>query len=148
MAATARSPYDSLYKDLIVTVIITKNCGYDNLRKWLAQHHMSPHGQAYLTLSNDLVEMMNSGNFELDPLKPKPKRGNRNKNKNKNKNKKKGEKDKKTVRAIVESIPIIPTMDKPDSVEDKGPDSDKDYSVDNGLDAISEGDNSSKENNI
>ena len=64
MDAAARSPYDTLYKDLVVTIIMTKNCGYNSLRKWLTQHHMGPQGQAYLTSSNDQVEMMNSGNFE------------------------------------------------------------------------------------
>ena len=77
MNAAARSPYDSLYKNLVVTIIMTKNCGYDSLRKWLAQHHMGPNGQAYPTSSNELVEMMNSGTFEPDHFKPKSKRGNR-----------------------------------------------------------------------
>ena len=44
MNVAAQSPYDTLYKDLIVTIIMTKNCGYDSLRKWLAQHHMDPTG--------------------------------------------------------------------------------------------------------
>ena len=66
MNAAAQSPYDSLYKDLIVTIIMTKNCGYSSLRTWLAQNHMGPNGQAYPTSSNDLVEMMNSGLFEPD----------------------------------------------------------------------------------
>ena len=44
MDATMRRPYDTIYKDLVVTIIMTKNCGYNSLRKWLAQHHMDPHG--------------------------------------------------------------------------------------------------------
>ena len=80
MNAANRSPYDILYKDLVVTIIMTKNCGYDSLRKWLSKQHMGPHGQAYPTSFNELVEMMNSGNFEPDPYKSKSKRTNRNKN--------------------------------------------------------------------
>ena len=44
MNAAARNPYDILYKDLIVTIIMTKNCGYGSLRKWLAQNQMGPNG--------------------------------------------------------------------------------------------------------
>ena len=65
---------------------------------------------------NDLVEMMNSGTFELVPFKPRSKRGNR-----KN-NKKKEEKDKETVRAIVEPISNIPATDALDPAEDEVPD--------------------------
>ena len=36
MNVAARSPYDILCKDLIGTIIMTKNCVYDSLRKWLA----------------------------------------------------------------------------------------------------------------
>ena len=120
-----------------------KNCGYDNLRKWLAQHHMGPNGQAYPTSSNDLVEMMNSGPFQTDSFKPRSKRFNRNK-----KNKKKEEKDEEIVGAIVEPIPNTPTTDEPDPAEDEVPDSDNDESIDNNLDALSKGDNSSEEDNI
>ena len=73
MDVAALSPYDTLYKHLVVSIIMTKNCGYDSLRKWLAQHHMGPNSQAYPTSSNDLVEMMNSGNFEPDPFQSKSK---------------------------------------------------------------------------
>ena len=69
--AAAWRPYDILYMDLIVTIIMTKNCGYGSLRKWLAQNQMSPGAQAYPTKSNDLVEMMNSKTFEPNPVKPK-----------------------------------------------------------------------------
>ena len=71
---------------------MTKNCGYDSIRKWLAQQYTGPNGQAYLTLSNDVVEMMNNGNFEPDSFKSRSKRLNWNKNKNK-KNKGKDEKN-------------------------------------------------------
>ena len=140
MNAAAQSPYDYLYKDLFTTIIMIKNCGFNSLRKWMAQHHMSPNGQTYPTSSNDLVEMINSGNFEPYSFKPRSKRFNRNK-----KNKKKEEKDKETVREIVESIPNIPTMDKPDPVEDAVPDSDNDESIDGDSDTSSKGDDSSKE---
>ena len=54
MNTAAQSPYDTLYKDLIITIIMSKNYGYDSLRKWLAQHHMGPHSKKYPTSSNDL----------------------------------------------------------------------------------------------
>ena len=57
-------------------------------------------------------------------------------------------KTKKTVGAIVELIPITPTTDEPDPAENEVPDSDNDDSVDNNSDASSEGDNSSKEDDI
>ena len=114
MDVAERSPYDTLYKDLVVTIIMTKNCGYDSLQKWLAQHHMGPNGQAYPTSSNDLVEMMNSGNFGPDPFHSKSKRNNQ----NKNKNKKKDEKEEGTVRAIIEQVSDTTTTDEPDPVED------------------------------
>ena len=110
--AANQSPYDILYKDFVVTIIMTKNCGYKSLRKWLSQQHLAPQGLAYPTLSNELVEMMNSGNFEPDPYKSKSKRNNRNKNKNKNKN----EKEEETVGVIVEPTGLIqdtPTTDDP-----------------------------------
>ena len=46
MNAIVKSPYDSLYKDLIVTIIMTKNCGFNSLRKWLVQHKIAPNGQS------------------------------------------------------------------------------------------------------
>ena len=120
MDATHRSPYDILYKDLVVTIIMTKNCGYDTLRKWLLQQHMGPNGQAYPTSSNELVEMMNSGNFEPDLFKSKFKQNNQNKNKNKNKD----EKEEETVRVIVELTgpnPNTSTTNDPDPTEDDIP---------------------------
>ena len=53
-----------------------------------------PNGQVYPTVSNNLVEMMNSGTFEPDPFKLRSKRGNC-------KKKKKEEKDKETVGAFL-----------------------------------------------
>ena len=35
MDAVTQSSYYNLYKDLVVTIIMTKNYRYDNLRKWL-----------------------------------------------------------------------------------------------------------------
>ena len=141
--AAARSPYDTLYKDVVVTIIMTKNCGYESIRKWSTQHHMGPNGQAYPTSFNDLVEMMNSGNFEPDPFKPKSKRSNR----NKNRNKKNEEKDEETIGAIVEPSPTTPTTDKPDPVENV-PDSDNDEPIDDDLEASSQRDDSSDEDDI
>ena len=39
MDANHQRPYDVLYRDLVVTIIMTKNCGYDSLRKWLSKQH-------------------------------------------------------------------------------------------------------------
>ena len=44
MKAATRRPYYTFYKNLIITIIMTKNCGYGSLRKWLAQNHMGPNG--------------------------------------------------------------------------------------------------------
>ena len=60
MDAAMQRPYDTLYKDIIVTIIMTKNCGYSSIRKWLAQQYTGPNGQVYPTSSNDLLKMMNS----------------------------------------------------------------------------------------
>ena len=49
MNAVARHPYDILYMDLIVIIIMAKNCAYNSLRKWLAQNQMIPGAQAYTT---------------------------------------------------------------------------------------------------
>ena len=99
-----RSPYDTLYKDYTVTIVMTKNCGYGSLKKWLSQQHMAPQGLAYPTSSNNLVEMMNSENFDPDSYKSKSKRNNRKNNKNKNQDDKEEEK----AGAIVESTELIP----------------------------------------
>ena len=122
MDVTNRSPYDILYKDYVVTIVMTKNCGYELPRKWLLQQHMALQGLAYPTLSNELVEMMNSGNFEPDPYKSKSKRNNWNKNKNKD------EKEEETVGAIdelTELIPDTPPTDDPNPTEEEN-DSDTD----------------------
>ena len=113
MDVAHRSPYDALYKDYIVTIIMTKNCGYGSLKKWLLQQDMAPHGLAYPTSSNKLVEMINSWNFDPDFYKSKSKQSNHKKNKNKD------EKEEETVGAIVEpteSIPDAPPTD-PSSTE-------------------------------
>ena len=81
---------------------MTKNYGYGSLKKWLSQQHMAPQGLAYPTSSNELMEMMNSGNFDPDSYKSNSKRGNRKKNKNKD------DKEEETVRAIVEPTDLIP----------------------------------------
>ena len=44
MDAATQSPYDPLYKDMVVTIIMTKNCEYDSIKKWLAQQYMGPNG--------------------------------------------------------------------------------------------------------
>ena len=134
MDVANQSPYDILYKDYIVTIIIAKNYGYKSLRKWLSQQHMAPQGLAYPTSSNELVEMMNSGNYEPDPYKSKSKQNNRKNNKNKNKD----DKEEEIVGAIVEptkSIPDTPPTD-PNLTEQE---SDSDTS--------SKGDDSSEEDN-
>ena len=105
MDVVYRSPFDTLYKDFIVTIIMTKNCGYASLKKWLSQQHMAPQGLAYPTSSNELVEMMNSNNFEPDTFKSKSKRNNRRKNKNKD------DKEEETVGAIIE--PAVPVPEAP-----------------------------------
>ena len=68
---------------MVVTIIMTKNFEYNSMRKWSAQQYTGPNSQAYPTSSNNLVGMMNSGNFEPDSFKSRSKRQNRNKNKNK-----------------------------------------------------------------
>ena len=70
MDAAIRRPYDTLYKDMIVMIVMTKNCGYTSIKKWLAQQFTGLNGQMYPSLSNDLVEMMNIGNFGADLFKP------------------------------------------------------------------------------
>ena len=81
----------------VMTIIMTKNYGYNSLRKWLAQNQMIPGAQAYTTKSNEQVEIMNSGSFELDTVKQQnPKRGNCHNNK---------KKDEETIRAIIISSP-------------------------------------------
>ena len=76
MDVVAWSSYDTMYKDLDVIIIMTKNCRYNSLREWLAQHHIGPIVQAFPTSFNDLVEIMISKNVEPGPFKPKSKRAN------------------------------------------------------------------------
>ena len=83
-------PHDILYTDLIVTIVITKGCNYGSLKKWLAHNQMIPGAQAYTTVSNELVDIINTGIFSPDANKQKQKRG-----------KKKG--DEETVGAITEA---------------------------------------------
>ena len=78
---------------------------------------MGPNDQAYATMSNDLVGMMNSGTFEPDPFKPKSKRDNW-------KKKKKEDKDEETVGVIIVPIPNKPTAAELDPVGEEVPDSD------------------------
>ena len=40
MNEAVRRPYDLLYTDLIVTIIMTKGCSYGSLKKWLAQNQL------------------------------------------------------------------------------------------------------------
>ena len=92
-----QAPYEALHKDMIVTIIMLKNFGYDSIWKWLSKQHMGPiTALAYPTVSVKLVDMMNSGNFKADQIKP---AGKKNKTKNKNKDK---DKEEETVGAIVE----------------------------------------------
>ena len=68
---------------------MTKGCSYDSLKKWLAQNQLISSAQAYTTVSNELVDMINTGTFLPEANKQKQK-----------KDKKKG--DGETVGAIVE----------------------------------------------
>ena len=47
MNEAARRPYDLLYTDLDVTIIMTDGCSYSNLKKWLAQNQLITGAQAY-----------------------------------------------------------------------------------------------------
>ena len=66
LAPVDKRPYDILYEDAIVAIIITKGCMYSSLREFLAQQELSGNS-AYSLQSNELVEMINSGNFAPDP---------------------------------------------------------------------------------
>merc|ERR1711865_1282862 len=81
LAPANKRPYEVLYEDAIVAIIITKGCMYSSLREWLAQQEMSGNS-AYLLQSNELVEMINSGNFAPDP--PWVHKNQKNKNKSNN----------------------------------------------------------------
>ena len=64
MDEAARRLYDLLYADLIVTIIMT-NDSYGSLKQWLVQNQLIPGAQAYTTVSNELVDMINTGTFPL-----------------------------------------------------------------------------------
>ena len=71
MNEAAKQPYDVLYTALIVTIIMTKGCSYGSLNKWLAQNQLIPGAQAYTTVLNELVDMINTGTFPHDASKQK-----------------------------------------------------------------------------
>ena len=50
MDAAHQRPYEDLYKDLVVTIIMLKKCGFESLRKWLLIQHMGPGAQTYPTI--------------------------------------------------------------------------------------------------
>ena len=81
LAPADKKSYDVLYKDAIVAIIITKGCMYSSLREWLAQQQLSGN-LAYSLQSNELVEMINSGNFAPNP--PWVHKNQKNKSKNNN----------------------------------------------------------------
>ena len=60
MVPADQLPYKALYKDMIVTILMIKNCGYESIRRWLSQQHMGPNARAYPTVSVKLLDMMNS----------------------------------------------------------------------------------------
>ena len=106
---------------------------------------MGPNGQAYPTSSNDLVEMMNSGNFEPDSFMSRSKISNRNKNKNKqNKGK---EEEEETVEVVIEPAPINPREEELDPTEDV-PDNYNAESIKGDSEVSSQEDDSSKDNDI
>ena len=74
MDEVAQYPHDLLYTNLIVTIIMMKGCNYGSLKKWLAQNQMIPGAQAYTTVSNELVDMINIGTFPPDASKQNQKR--------------------------------------------------------------------------
>ena len=129
MTPVQQRPYEVLYEDMVVTIIMIKNCGYESLRKWLSQQHMGPNAQAYPTVSNELVDMMNSDVFEAD--KPKS-GGKKNKYKNKDKDKDKN-KEGETVGAIVEQA-----EEDTDTSSSDPESSDDDHTNTNDEDATSE----------
>ena len=78
-----RRPHNLLYTDLIVTIIMIKGCNYGILRKWLTKNQIIPSAQAYTTVSNELVDMINIRTFPLDTSKQKQTKRNKNKNNDK-----------------------------------------------------------------
>ena len=127
MTPAQQAPYDILYKDMIVTVIMVKNCGYESVRAFLSQQFMSPAAHPYPTVSNNLVDMLNSEHFPPDAFKPvNGKNKNRNRNRNKNK---KDDKDDELVGAIVqpqETGPAAPNEEPEPSDDDDSIDDDPD----------------------
>ena len=71
----ARQPYDLLYADKVVTILMTKGCSCGSMKKWLARNQLITGAQAYTSNSNELVDMINSGTFPLDASKQKQKKG-------------------------------------------------------------------------
>ena len=103
---------------------------------------MNPNDQVYPTSCNDLIEMMNSGNFEPDSFKSRSKRSNRNKNKNKQNT----GKEEETVGAVIKPTPTTSAED-PDPKED-GPDSDIAESIEENSEVSSQENDSSGDNDI
>ena len=77
MNEAQRSPYDLLYADKVVAIIMTDGCSFGRLINWLAQNQLIPGRPAYTSSSNELMDMMNSGSFAIDVIKQKqkPKKG-------------------------------------------------------------------------
>ena len=142
MTEVLRRPYDILYKDLIVTIIMTKGCNYSSLRKWLAQNHLIPGSQAYTMVSNELVDMVNSNSFQPDASKQKP---------NKNKNKKNDDEtmgaiimnDQPSSEGAVNDVPVESETEPTDNIESESEDSDSNNSV-----ASSDSEESSEESTM
>ena len=91
MNEAARCPFDLLYADKVVSVIMIDGCSFSILTNWLAQTKLIPGRPAYTPSSNDLIDMMNSGSLPIDANKQKPKKG-----------KKKGGDE--TIGAIIKSV--------------------------------------------
>ena len=53
---------------------MTKGYSYDNLKQWLAQNQLITGAQTYTMVSNELVDMINTGNFPPDASKKKQKK--------------------------------------------------------------------------
>ena len=53
---------------------MTKGCSYGSLKKWLAQNQLIPGAQAYTTVSNEPVGMVNTETFPPDAKKQKQKK--------------------------------------------------------------------------
>ena len=75
MNEAQRRSYDLLYADKVVAIIMTNGCSYGSLKKWLAQNQLVAGVSAYTSISNDLVDMINSGTFAINASKQKQKKG-------------------------------------------------------------------------